>query len=282
MIRSVFHFNFIRKFFKPYCDIDGLQHFKGTVVHSHNYRVPELFTGQRVLVIGAGESGTDISLEVAKTAKEVLVSHSGSMKKRYGSIPPNMHDVSRVTSIKECGSVLLEDGSIIPNEDIDAILPCTGYEYEFPFLSPECSIGITDHRVHPLYKHIINTKFPSMAFIGLNYRIIPSAVIESQIKYYLSVLLGNTKLPSREEMEADGNRDYQYRLDNGFKIRDAHSLSGDLQWAYTDSLAKAGGFEPVKSFVKEVARFITKQRMSNINYRKVEIEVTDDNKWKVL
>ena len=241
-----------------------------------------MFRGQRVLVIGAGESGTDISLEVAKTAKEVIVSHAGSMKKRYKIVPANMRDVSRVSVVKECGSILLEDGSIIPNDAVDALIPCTGYEYEFPFLSPECCIGITDHRVHPLYKHMINTKYPSMAFIGLNYRIIPSAVIESQVRYCLSVLLGKTKLPSKEEMELDGDEDYHWRLGNGFKVRDAHSLAGELQWAYTDHLAQAGGFEPVKVFVREVAKFITQQRMCNIKYREVEIELTDDEKWKVI
>lgn len=40
-------------------------------MHSHDYRVPEPFSGQNVLCIGAGSSGVDIALEIAELANQV-------------------------------------------------------------------------------------------------------------------------------------------------------------------------------------------------------------------
>ncbi len=52
-------------------EIPGLNSFKGIVMHSHNYREPEVFTGKRVACLGAGSSGQDISLDIARCAEKV-------------------------------------------------------------------------------------------------------------------------------------------------------------------------------------------------------------------
>lgn len=60
--------------------IAGLEHFAGTVLHSRDYRRPETFTGQRVLVVGAGNSGTEIATALTMTADAVgLAVGSGVM-----------------------------------------------------------------------------------------------------------------------------------------------------------------------------------------------------------
>ena len=43
----------------------------GTVMHSHSYRVPEPYSGQSVVVLGAGASGVDISMELARADVQV-------------------------------------------------------------------------------------------------------------------------------------------------------------------------------------------------------------------
>jgi cation diffusion facilitator CzcD-associated flavoprotein CzcO len=50
----------------------GVGDFQGRVMHSHDYREPASFEGQRVLVVGAGPSGLDIALEVSKVAETVI------------------------------------------------------------------------------------------------------------------------------------------------------------------------------------------------------------------
>ena len=51
--------------------IPGIEKFKGRQLHSHSYRDPEELANQRVVLLGGGVSGIDISLEVSKHAKDV-------------------------------------------------------------------------------------------------------------------------------------------------------------------------------------------------------------------
>src|SRR5204862_170624 len=46
--------------------------FSGRVLHSHDYRTPEPFRAQRVLVIGAGNSASEIAVELAPVAARVF------------------------------------------------------------------------------------------------------------------------------------------------------------------------------------------------------------------
>lgn len=58
--------------------LPGLSNFRGRVLHSHHYRQPEDMTGKRVVVLGGGQSGRDISQELCGTAAKVILSHRGS------------------------------------------------------------------------------------------------------------------------------------------------------------------------------------------------------------
>jgi cation diffusion facilitator CzcD-associated flavoprotein CzcO len=48
--------------------------FSGRVLHSHDYRTPEGFAGRRVLVVGMGNSGCDITCDLARVADRTLLS----------------------------------------------------------------------------------------------------------------------------------------------------------------------------------------------------------------
>lgn len=45
--------------------LPGLAEFPGLVMHAHNYRRPERFGGQTVVLVGASSSGVDIAEEIA-------------------------------------------------------------------------------------------------------------------------------------------------------------------------------------------------------------------------
>lgn len=53
----------------PY--LAGIETFKGQYFHSRDYKNPESFTGKRVIVIGIGNSGGDLAVEISHTAKQV-------------------------------------------------------------------------------------------------------------------------------------------------------------------------------------------------------------------
>ncbi|NXT25876.1 FMO3 monooxygenase, partial [Syrrhaptes paradoxus] len=63
----------------PLADFTGIQKFKGRYFHSREYKEPDKFRGKKVLVIGLGNSGSDIAVELSAVASQVyLSSRSGS------------------------------------------------------------------------------------------------------------------------------------------------------------------------------------------------------------
>ncbi|KAI8911835.1 flavin monooxygenase-like protein [Gorgonomyces haynaldii] len=60
-------------------DFPGMDTFEGKMIHSHTYRVPYPFKDDRVLVVGVGNSGVDIAVELADHASDIyLASRSGA------------------------------------------------------------------------------------------------------------------------------------------------------------------------------------------------------------
>jgi dimethylaniline monooxygenase (N-oxide forming) len=55
-------------------ELPGLEGFAGQVLHSSEYRDAEQLRGRRVLVVGAGESGSDIAAQVSQVASACTIS----------------------------------------------------------------------------------------------------------------------------------------------------------------------------------------------------------------
>lgn len=49
----------------------GINNFKGHYIHSRDYKDTRDFTDKRVVVIGIGNSGADLAVEISQTAKQV-------------------------------------------------------------------------------------------------------------------------------------------------------------------------------------------------------------------
>ncbi|XP_059369092.1 dimethylaniline monooxygenase [N-oxide-forming] 5 [Carassius carassius] len=58
----------------PLHDFPGINTFKGKFFHSRDYKNPEEWRGKRVVVIGIGNSGGDIAVELSRMAKQVYLS----------------------------------------------------------------------------------------------------------------------------------------------------------------------------------------------------------------
>ncbi|MFD6332839.1 flavin-containing monooxygenase [Streptomyces niveus] len=54
--------------------VPGAEEFAGTAIHSHDYRTPAPYAGQRVLVIGMGNSACEIAAEISRTAARTFLS----------------------------------------------------------------------------------------------------------------------------------------------------------------------------------------------------------------
>ena len=72
-------------------ELPGAAAFRGTLMHSHNYRSARPFAGRRVLVVGASASGHDISREIAEEAEVVSSSSSSSCPCSSSFTQPQPH-----------------------------------------------------------------------------------------------------------------------------------------------------------------------------------------------
>ncbi|NP_001171509.1 flavin containing monooxygenase 6 isoform X1 [Mus musculus] len=86
----------------PTDSFPGLEHFRGKCLHSRDYKGPGAFQGKKVLVIGLGNSASDIAVELSRLATQVIIStRSGSwiMSRVWNDgYPWDMVYVTRFTS----------------------------------------------------------------------------------------------------------------------------------------------------------------------------------------
>ncbi|KZL15394.1 4-hydroxyacetophenone monooxygenase [Pseudovibrio axinellae] len=192
--------------------IDGLERFEGSITHSQSYRTPELYRGKRVALIGACVSSEDISLDLSALAEQVYI---------CGTFPPNGHkcyvregrygDGHNITQHArperiEANSIYLQDGESL--SDVDAIILCTGYIYEFPFLKSALkNIIVSGATIGPLYMNMFYPEDPTLIFLGLPRFTVHFANVHLQSLYCAMVLNGEVSLPTLRQMKqelADG------------------------------------------------------------------------------
>ncbi|XP_068175462.1 flavin-containing monooxygenase 5-like isoform X2 [Antennarius striatus] len=84
----------------PLKDFQGIESFKGNYFHSWNYRNADGLHGKRVVVIGIGNSGADIAVDISRVAAKVYLStRSGAWVVRRvgaGGLPLDLGGTSRM------------------------------------------------------------------------------------------------------------------------------------------------------------------------------------------
>ncbi|KAG8391631.1 hypothetical protein BUALT_Bualt01G0207400 [Buddleja alternifolia] len=233
--------------------LPGIERWPGKQIHSHNYRGPEPFTDQIVVVIGYGPSAIDISLEISKVAKEVYVSsRDPGIKISKLDFVDNIWQHSKIDCVNENGEVAFQDGASI---HANIILYCTGFNFHFPFLKSDGIVSVDDNRVGPLYKHVFPPKLaPNLSFVGITNRAFAAFVaIDLQAKWIAKVLSGKANLPPEEEMMAEIEQYYQHLKEKGIPKHHTHSLGPQLD-EYLDWLASEAGLAEVDEEIKLISK----------------------------
>lgn len=175
---------------------------KGTIYHSKFYRRPDPFAKKKVIVVGNSASGIDIASQIAKVSKHPLLNSTRSesplsYEAEYKENVPQIEEF--LPPDQGTRAVRFSDGRV--EENVDAILFCTGYYYSFPFLSSIAPALIsTGERVQNLYKHIFYAPDPTLAFLGLPFKIIPFRTLQGQAAIVARVWSDRLVLPSQGEM----------------------------------------------------------------------------------
>ena len=94
-------------------NLPGLDGFKGTVMHTHDYKEGQIWEGKKVLIVGAGTSGHDVAQDLHGRGAQVKIIQRGP---------------ATVASIKAAGlvhSVYYEED--LPLQDCDMIAAASSY-----------------------------------------------------------------------------------------------------------------------------------------------------------
>ncbi|KAI3368948.1 hypothetical protein L3Q82_025921 [Scortum barcoo] len=240
----------------PLSAFPGHESFSGSCFHSWEYKDADACRGKRVVVVGIGNSGGDIAVEISRSAEKTFLStRKGAWvigKMSNSGLPLDMTAITRLNNIltllipktlvnwaaeralnhkydhrlyglkpahrlldkrplinddlpgrilhgalvmkpnlrafKDCG-VVFEDGTV--EENIDAVVFCTGYNGTFPFLPPALSEG--PHGELTLYKRLFPPSLlrPTLAVMGLFQTKGPiMPIVEMQARWAVKVFAG--------------------------------------------------------------------------------------------
>ncbi|MBC7303362.1 MAG: NAD(P)/FAD-dependent oxidoreductase [Nocardia sp.] len=184
--------------------LPGQADFTGNIVHAGRYRSPADFAGQRVIVVGAGNSAVQIATELALTAEVTVASrtpvtfvpqrplgrdmhfwfrHSGLDTLPIGHLisePPTapVFDTGRYRRALSAGEPVARtmftrleaDTAIWPDgtrDEVDTIVLATGYRPNPAYLD---DIGALDATGKPLHRKGISTTHPGLGYLGLEWQ----------------------------------------------------------------------------------------------------------------
>ncbi|XP_068619079.1 senecionine N-oxygenase-like isoform X2 [Battus philenor] len=253
-------------------EITGEQLFKGTIIHSHDYRVPDVYNNRRVLVVGAGPSGMDIAIDVAFGCKTLIHSHHSKVNFRT-KFPDHYIRKPDIKEFNETGAFFV-DGTF---EEFDDVIYCTGYEYYYPFLDESSGLTIDKHSVIPLYKYMVNIKQPSMVLMGLIIRACIVVALDAQARYTTALIKGNFTLPSEEEMMNEWQRSVEVIRSKGRPLSDIHFLA-EKEDQYYEEMSKESGIDRVPPVMFKIRAVDTEAKLKNLyTYRNYVYEIIDND-----
>lgn len=181
----------------PY--FEGAEKFPGRILHSHDFRDAQEFTGKDLLVIGSSYSAEDIALQCHKYgAKSVTISYRTAPMGFHW--PQTMDEVQLLTKL-EGKTAIFKDGQ---KRDVDAIILCTGYQHCFPFMEDSLRLR-TNNRLYPanLYKGVVWENNPKLMYLGMQDQYYTFTMFDAQAFFARDVILGRFQLPSKEEIKKD-------------------------------------------------------------------------------
>jgi putative flavoprotein involved in K+ transport len=183
--------------------VPGRDEFGGRVLHVADYRNPKPYAGERVVVVGAGDSAVQVGYELADVARVTLATrhpivfmpqrrrgrdvHYWLAVSGFDDLPPEwLAQLVPSAVVTDCGDyrralesgrfdqrrmftrfdrdgVVWDDGA---TEAVDTVLFATGYRPSLDYLQP---LGALHDRL-PLHTGGLSTTHRGLAYVGLEYQ----------------------------------------------------------------------------------------------------------------
>lgn len=255
---------------------NGHETFGGKQLHSHDFRNADDFKGERVCIIGAGPSASEMVTLISKVAEHVTWSNHS----KRPSTPRVFGVVERKPDVQSIGvgSVTFVDGT---TQRFSVIIYATGYLYTFPFLSIVSGLSMVDNRIRPLYKFCISVHHPTLAFIGLLNLISPNLLFDLQIKFFFKFLTGQIELPTKDEMLSE--RETNEFKEIGFFEKISFPMDIATHIKYYKALVTEANIDPVKPVIFKICeKTFHNAFYDQSNYRNVKFRVIDDENYEIV
>jgi hypothetical protein len=205
----------------------------------------------QVAIVGTASSGADLSQEIAVAAERVYWCGSDKVAR--------LNKTEHLKNVISCGPIrrLIDDGRIELEDQtligpVDSLVFATGYYYRFGFLSEEL-IWVRDNWVTPLYHDLLCIPQPTLALIGLPFKIIPFPIFEIQARWFARMLNGEFGLPTVSWMHEAKDARAEQLQSAGILQRNFHALD-DEQYDYYDRLAQECGDPPLPEWYRELGQ----------------------------
>lgn len=181
--------------------LPGQDTFTGRLLHAATYRNPTSFEGQRVLVVGAGNSAIQIAVELARVAHVTLATREPIRFRRQKLLGQDIHHWAWLLGLdrlplgifrgKAAAIGVLDTGVyqaaiaagkpdrrpiftqftstgvVWPDrtaEPIDTVIYATGYRPNLDYLA---DLGAVDTNGQPLHRRGMSMRVPGLAYVGL-------------------------------------------------------------------------------------------------------------------
>ncbi|CAH0594187.1 unnamed protein product [Chrysodeixis includens] len=249
----------------------GEELFKGTIIHSHDYRDPELYRNRRVLIVGAGPSGMDIGMDVGEVSSALIHSHHSKI---FYRTPFPAHYVKKpdIKEFNETGVIFKDDTF----EEVDDVIYCTGFQYDYPFLDETSGLTLDPKSVVPLYRYMVNVNQPTMMVMGLVVRACLVVALDAQARYATALIKGNFTLPPREQMMEEWQKRADTIRSKGLPMSYIHILAEKEDQYYAD-LSEESGIERVPPVMFKIRTLDTEAKLENLyTFRNYEYTVLDN------
>ena len=184
--------------------------------------------------------------------------------------------ISRFTE----NSMILTDGREV---EIDAVIFCTGYTREFPFLDESCHVQVKEKRITPMYKGVVHTEFPTILFfLGLKEFNNYTGTVSVQARFVASLIQGNGSLPSEDEMNAEIEQELETVLKAGQPPKACHYLTFE-QANYCAALETLANIPHSPVSMWKALEALIEDYVVKCNFhilRDIQYIVKDDTNWE--
>ncbi|GGS51371.1 monooxygenase [Planobispora rosea] len=196
-------------FGNPYLPaLPGQETFTGQILHAAAYRNPAPHAGQRVVVVGAGNSAIQIARDLADSATVTLATRAAIRFVNQQPFGRDLHFWLTVTGFDRLPARLLDSPPRVPvlddgryrralaegrmdrrpmftgfagddviwadgtREHVDAVIFATGYRPHLPYLH---ALGVLDEHGRPHQRGGVSLTHPGLGFLGLEWQRSPSS-----------------------------------------------------------------------------------------------------------